>query len=222
MVIGVASTDTLSYSVSSVDDSSVSTIQVINATSSSPSKVNKISMTYFTDNTLNATFTTAAESITITDFTATALLTTIHESTQDMIVLSSNGIFSLENSLYMESDLSSETIQLPTTVLNNTSFTVIPSTGTNFLSSTDVLSLFPSTDIETGSDFFGSETMFDTNIYKSSASENNFSSVTASTVTVEANLSLTSEDLMPSVSFTTEKHLLSIQVLSFLQSKRLL
>ncbi|VDI14941.1 receptor-type tyrosine-protein phosphatase beta, partial [Mytilus galloprovincialis] len=165
--IGVASNDTLSYSVSDVDDSSVSPIQVNNATSSSQSKVDNLSMT---ENTINATLTTATESITITDFTTTALLTTIHESN----------------------------------VLNNASLTVSPSNGivSNFLSSTDVVSLFPSTDLETGSDLYGSESIYDTNIYLPSASENDNYSVTVSTVTVEANVSLTSENQMPSVSLT--------------------
>ncbi|XP_076077866.1 uncharacterized protein LOC143048207 isoform X2 [Mytilus galloprovincialis] len=167
MFIGVASKDTLSYSVSDVDDSSVSPIQFNNATSSSQSKVENLSMT---ENTINATLTTATESITITDFTTTALLTTIHESN----------------------------------VLNNASLTVSPSNGivSNFLSSTDAVSLFPSTDLETGSDLYGSESIYDTNIYLPSASENDNYSVTVSTVTVEANVSLTSENQMPSVFLT--------------------
>ncbi|XP_071136894.1 receptor-type tyrosine-protein phosphatase O-like [Mytilus edulis] len=168
-VIGVhlASTDTLSYSVTDLDDSSVSTIQVINATSSSPSTVDNLSRT---ENTINATLSTATESITITDFTKTALLTTMHEPT----------------------------------VLNNASFTISLSNGfvSNFVSSTDMVSLFPSTDLETGTDLYGSESIYDTNSYLPSASKNDNSSVTVSTVTVEANVSLTNEIQMPSVSLT--------------------
>ncbi|XP_063404500.1 receptor-type tyrosine-protein phosphatase alpha-like [Mytilus trossulus] len=178
-VIDVASTDTLSYSVSDVDDSSVSPIQVINATSSSPSTVNNLSMTNFTENsiTLNTTLTAETELITITDFTATTLLTTIRESN----------------------------------VLNNASVTVSPSNDivSNILSSTDMVSLFPSTDLDTGTDLYGSESIYDTHSNVLSASENANSSGNVSTVMVES-----SGDIMPSVSFTAVSNNMTLTVIA--------